>query len=905
MWKQVGALRCCRFLLVLIALLLSAPAFTQDTQDTEEPGTQGTENQSVEGLLIEAKAVFNGYLKPGYYIPIKVTIENSGNARRGELRIVSSDPSRQLSAIFVADCDIPANSRKTFMLYPYLLYEDSSPEIYVQYYERNPLVTASVTLQNLREKERLWVEVSDEGYDFGFIGGIGLPDCVSFGDLQDKLTVLQTQSGGMYGYGGGYGGGTTPPDSYQFDQLQPVVVGCKPADLPDRPEGYHLVDGVILNTRRYYEMSDEQKSALTEYIISGGAAIVWLGDDPARYQGSFITGAVDGSGWQGPSAITEVPVRTTLAALAKLPAFLGNSTMLGDFPVTYTPQDSARTLLAEGATPILQHMRVGKGNLLLSGVDLGSMKRIGLGSLDDYFAFMVGYLKALDSRLNMDTASIYQTPYGSYGRQDTMNPYPAGSFYRILSDFDNVLQSDNLTALPGVNAIALFLFAYIVCIGPINYFVLLRMRRREWLWYSIPVLVTIFCVFSYGWALSTKGSRLLLTRMNIDDIYPGQRMGWETSSFGLFSPSATDYTIKLAGDRDLIRRIELPETGPYYPGLPGQQGADRFAAEVPLELVQDGRGGQSFVRNARIKIWSELHLTSDGAVPFQSLARLDNVSLNGAHLTGDLVCDLGFDLRNAFIICSTGGSRFTQVLDQTGDSPVRDGTWPFDLNIDLRNNALPNVNAYSPDIPTKALALRNAVFQAISEQLPSSYSDDEIILAGWRYESTDRALVSPRAKTSAEVSLVLVHMPLIIDSANLLVEGSRGTILAIKGDTDLETTGALRITNGRVLYSVTFPPVLNPQSIPDTLELDITLVKGDEQAPVETYVFDHNQGEWMKLLPVYENPTRQTLYLVNPERFFAPDHRSMFIVVQAGRSSADDDIISLTGITINVPAHGK
>ena len=891
--------------MLLVLMFLGVPAVAQE--DEEEPQEVG-----IEGLTLEATAVFNGYVEAGYYLPVKVTIENTGRARHGEIRIVSQDPSHPLSAVFVADCDIPANSRKTYMLYPYFLREDPSPSIYVQYYERNPLLTAAVELNSMRNEERLWVEVNDEGADFSYLGGLTLSQCTSFFELNQLLQELEQEMGGAYGgpYGGGGSGSAT--QTYDYDPIKPLMAGCRPGDLPDRPEGYHMVSGLILNTRRYYELSEEQQAALTEWVISGGSVIVWLGDDPSRFQGSFLTGAVDGSGWRGPSALTEPPVRDTLSSLRTLPGFLGGREMLGNYPVTYANQDSARTLLSEGNIPILQHISVGKGNVLLSALDLASLKRMGVSGLDDYFSFMMGYIMASDGRLNLDLPAFQMVGYRPYGGQETRgNPYPEGSLYRILHEFDNVLQSDNLTALPGLGAIALFLACYIIIIGPVNYFILLKLRHREWLWYSIPVLVAAFCLFSYTWALSTKGSRLLLTRVNIEDAYPEHRMGWEMSSFGLFSPSATNYNIRLESERDLIRGLELPSLDTGIPGMPGSGAGDRSGSVGGLELVQDGRRGEAYIRDAHIRIWSEAHFYSEGATQFPGICSLENVGLDGSHLRGTMNVNLDFELLGPFLIYATRGSYVSQALETGGATAIRNGSFDFDLFIDMRTSSFSTTLDPDSAATPKSVSLRDAAVQAISDRRISSSSEDEIILAGWRSGTSSRPLGSPRSRISADETLVLIHMPLRMESGDLAVDGGRGTILSLKaGEMELEQSGALRLTNGRLLYSVNFPPVGNLLHIPEILEININTDRQSGHVPVVTYVFNHLDGEWVSPEPVFESASRQTLHLTNITRYIAPDNRSMFIMVEAGQNQAgegkvSDRIISLTGITVNVPDYGQ
>ncbi|MCK4720358.1 hypothetical protein KAU08_06855, partial [bacterium] len=409
----------------------------------------------------------------------------------------------------------------------------------------------------LNDEENLWMEVADEGASFTFMANSILPNGSSFSDIS-QLVAEEPVS---YSYGS-YGSQPSSGDEAKIDyqEINPVTGWLRSGNLPDRAEGYKSIDGLILNTRRLYELTEDQMVALMEWIAGGGNMIAWLGDDPTRYQGSFLTGAVDGGDWVGPSVITEPVVRTTLTSLTAIPGLTGNRTVLGNFPVTYAPQDSARTLLKEGDIPVLQHLSFGRGDILLSGLDLAALKNVNPDGLDRYMSFLMGYLMSQDDRpsyiiRNHPDYYTFGMRGGFSGPDDDQQKFVTRSFYNVLQNLDNTIQTDNLTALPSLKAITLFLIGYIFIVGPINYFILLKMRRREWLWYTIPLIVTVFILGSYSWALQTKGSKLLLTRVNVIDAYPEHGLALQSSYFGLFSPAARRYDVKLDGEQDLIREL--------------------------------------------------------------------------------------------------------------------------------------------------------------------------------------------------------------------------------------------------------------------------------------------------------------------------------------------------------------
>ena len=51
------------------------------------------------------------------------------------------------------------------------------------------------------------------------------------------------------------------------------------------------------------------------------------------------------------------------------------------------------------------------------------------------------------------------------------------------------------------------LVAYILLIGPINYLVLRRLDRREWAWFTMPILIVVFAVGAYGFGAAAARQR--------------------------------------------------------------------------------------------------------------------------------------------------------------------------------------------------------------------------------------------------------------------------------------------------------------------------------------------------------------------------------------------------------------
>ena len=847
---------------------------------------------SEEGLTMDVRLGLSRYIYRARYFPVTVTIENTGPARNGEIRIISQDPLEPLSAVFKAECSIPSNSRKTYFLYPYILNPDPSPSIYVQYVEKIPVLTETIDLMFLDDEDSLWVEVADEGASFTFIAGTQLPNGTSFSDISELAAEEQITSGYGYGYSQQSDDEITVPYNY----AEAKVAWVRPQSLPDRSEGYAGISGLILNSRRFYELTEEQMAALMEWVLNGGQVIMWFGDDPLRYQGSFFTGAVDGGNWIGPSAVTEPLVRTTLSSISAVPGITGHQTVLGTFPVTYTPQNSAQTLLSEDDVPVLQYLSFGRGDILISGLDLQALKTVAPTGLDRYMSFMMGYLMSLDDRpeyiIKEDPTSNY-SPWGYGGNpNEVQREFVKRSFYNVLQTIDNTIQTDNLTALPRLQAITLFLAVYIFLVGPLNYFVLLKMRRREWLWYSIPLIVAMFVAGTYSWAGAVKGDKLLLTRVNVIDAYPQYGLGYQTSYFGLFSPASRSYDIRLDGEQDLVRELEIPQAGFSMYGASGES-----PLHNPLTLVQDGEGGAAYTDNAYMGIWTELHFQSEGTIPGIGMVTAENVSYQGNHLDGNLDVSLNTPLENPWLFYYTRGGYAMESLETGDGQTLSNGTYHFDLFLDMRSDNPDRGTSNNPDLSPKENTLRNLAVNILEGRRQKNSPMNEIVLAGFISGPTGRSLDSPRVRSLREQTLVLIHIPLENVRGTFQVDNASYHIIGLRAaNMEIELNGDFLMEDGEMLYCVTFPPVNDASGIPDSL--DVTIGAGKAGGNFQNWAFDHYLNRWSPLPKKQISGFVLTLALSDTSRFLAPDGRTLFLKIE-GNPNKDEDIISLNGILVD------
>jgi hypothetical protein len=96
---------------------------------------------------------------------------------------------------------------------------------------------------------------------------------------------------------------------------------------------------------------------------------------------------------------------------------------------------------------------------------------------------------------------------------------------------------------PDVIEVAGFLGLYILLIGPLNYLILRRLRRLEWAWFTIPVLIGLASVLAYSTGFNLRGSQPILSRLSVVQVWPDAPRARVDGVVGLASPRRALYDL--------------------------------------------------------------------------------------------------------------------------------------------------------------------------------------------------------------------------------------------------------------------------------------------------------------------------------------------------------------------------
>jgi hypothetical protein len=299
------------------------------------------------------------------------------------------------------------------------------------------------------------------------------------------------------------------------------------ADLPDRAGLFDAVNVLLFNDVDSGELTAAQRTMLAEWVTRGGHLLV--------------TG---GGAWQATAAGLSdlLPLRPTSSVsvnnLAALSAWIGGE-----------PADTSSTLLTIGDL-------TADADVLLAaddGTPLIARRTHGAGIVD-YLAFDP------NAEPVRDWAGQTQMWYTLASAAETTQPSWAYGFAR----WDAAAQSVEI--LPGLDLLldwlplCGFLAVYIALIGPVNYFVLNRINRREWAWLTIPIFIAIFSVLAFVFGNNLRGTDAVVSRLAVVQSWTNSEQARMEGVIGILSPRRADYALTTPGA--VLRPLPLPRFNP-------------------------------------------------------------------------------------------------------------------------------------------------------------------------------------------------------------------------------------------------------------------------------------------------------------------------------------------------------
>ncbi|HOU41629.1 MAG TPA: hypothetical protein PK829_10220 [Promineifilum sp.] len=497
------------------------------------------------------------------------------------------------------------------------------------------------------------------------------------------------------------------------------------ANLPDVSIAWRALDVLIFDDVDTSRLTAGQLAALRTWVENGGHLVVTGGPGGPKTAAALADLL--------PVTVSGV---ASVAALPALEDFAGAPTTApGPIVLTTSSLRRGEVLLEQDGRPLLAAGNLGLG-------------RVTFLALDPKLAPLAGW--AGHDALWMTIAAATPTPGPwSNGIQDSYTANAAVSAIPGLR-------------LPSLAALLLFLLAYTLVIGPINFLVLRRLRRRELAWVTIPVLVLLFSAVTYFTSFHTRGREAVLHTLTVAQGSIEAEQVRMQSAVGFYSPRRGRFSLTLPYDATAV-----PFAGGAFGSVSGNVDAIVRAGDLTLRDIRNDTGQVTA-------------FLVDSHAPRPALTGEVRLAAGGSALDVTLRNDAGATFENAVVVygdqqvlvgdMAAGASRevslplTTPLGTSAGATPTPDPLFPTGIVIPNPLINDPTFILGTPDYYTDADAYtRWQLLQSLynySAPVAGQSPAASVTLAGWLSDSAQAIDVGDVAVTRSATTLVLLEIPL-------------------------------------------------------------------------------------------------------------------------------------------------
>lgn len=325
-------------------------------------------------------------------------------------------------------------------------------------------------------------------------------------------------------------------------------------NIPSDVAAMQAIDTLILYDVQSDELTIDQVETITAWVAVGGHLIVIGGPSWAQTSSGLSADLLPFM----PNSSQNIDDISTIAE------YLGNSDAL-----------STRTFISTGDVSENSSVLVETAE----GLPLYIRRELGTGNID--FMTVDPTLEPLRSWSNL--SQFWFTVLS--------NPAPEPGWQRGFLDLQDAARSlailPNVELLPPVSSMMIFILAYILVIGPVNYFILSRINRRAWAWVTIPLFIVGFTLLAWNVGFNLRGNDVIVSRLFVVQSFSDTDIAYQDELVGVLSPRREIYDITAPSNTTL----EI---------LPGVEDNSPFSANISRTTAEVSQGQTFAVNNIPI-----------------------------------------------------------------------------------------------------------------------------------------------------------------------------------------------------------------------------------------------------------------------------------------------------------------
>lgn len=413
------------------------------------------------GLTMNARLLLQGHARAGAWAAVEVDLQNDGPALQGELRM---DGGSQSNVRYSMAVDMATSSRKTYILH--VQPPAFGRTVKVDLVSGDQVIDSVSVAYLVHDATQLVVGV-----------------------LAERPQALISQI-------------ELPANA---NGAQAAIVPLGVGDLPERAEGWSVLDRLVWQDVDSNQLTSQQLDAMRHWLAAGGRLVIVAGSAGIGTLSAFPDDLVP----YRPTATIDLDPSSLVSLLGPLPA--GAS----ELPAMAGTLSHGRALARSGDRAVAAELTYGSGRITLLGFDPTTKWLADSKSIDALWRAALPPRTADGAQLLDDSQLV-------------------NSVYQLPS-----------LALPPTSGLLILIGAYIVIIGPINYFVLKRLDRRELAWVTMPLLVLAFTAASFGYGFLLRGTDVVVNEVAIVRGAPDATEATAQVYFGVFSPTRATYQLSV------------------------------------------------------------------------------------------------------------------------------------------------------------------------------------------------------------------------------------------------------------------------------------------------------------------------------------------------------------------------
>lgn len=381
-------------------------------------------------------------------------------------------------------------------------------------------------------------------------------------------------------------------------------------DEKNFPEDIFTLDAfdvLVINNFDTSKFSKVQYQILKQWVNNGGTLIIGTGQKHTKTLGIFKDDFIQGN-------VSEVKSIAT----SKIYSLGTNGDNKGDTAIdvlSIAVKDS--TVLMEDKNVILvQSLSKGKGVVGILAFDLGQAP---FANWNNNSAFAQKLLALITPNImNMQAMN---------GKDSQNNSYMYREIFSKFSEMETAKTS----------SFYIILFIYILMVAPLNYFVLKKLDKREYMWITVPAIAIIFGIIVYASGSGTRLSKITTNMVSVLNIDKNGNAGSETYA-GIFNSNKTK--IKIAGKNG---EKVLPISDQNY-GQPNGQSSNNDVMEAKIFAAENG--GVEYT-NSSILETKVLQMQQNA----MNIGKIEaDISMENGNLVGTVKNTTSLDFYDCYII---------------------------------------------------------------------------------------------------------------------------------------------------------------------------------------------------------------------------------------------------------------